>query len=311
MPTIETQERLKILREHLLKQYPEGVFENTTNLFNELLEVSQSVHYVDLLEREGFLKKIRKAKLVNGKWEHTQYEIIPIINKIKDMKENNVSEINDKIETKITINVNDYEETNFNGLKIRLYKTKYGYVIPITDICNALKVSKQAVRQLINKNIRLFENWVVNVTFTTSSSGLNTCLTRDGVIGLIMKIGYNRLPEEKQQLILDFQKWAITTLGKLITDGKVTLTDIEQAQIQDNIKQTLEITDEDMDRLFNDLESKVNELVDTAKDKVNNIHKTMVEDRNIYEAKIGSMRNQIYGLVAKTVALADKRREEI
>jgi hypothetical protein len=37
----------------------------------------------------------------------------------------------------------------------------------------------------------------------------------------------------------------------------------------------------------------------------------MVEDRNIYEAKIGSMRNQIYGLVAKTVALADKRREEI
>jgi predicted DNA-binding protein YlxM (UPF0122 family) len=300
---MNTQERLNTLKDYLTKEYPEGNFVANSYSFKNILQVNSGTqYYLNLLIKEGFITKIKPSKIVNGKWELAQYQI----NSISNSKTEKIEEI----KTKITINANNYEETDFNGIKMRLYKSDYGYVVPITDICNALKVSKQSVNQLLIRNQKLFEEYVVNVTLTTSKSGLNTCLTRDGVIGLIMKIGYNKLPEEKQQLVLDFQKWAITTLSKLISEGRVVLTDIEQAQVQNTIKDTLDFTDEDIDKLFNDFEEKVNELADTAKTKVNAIHKEMRDDKEQYDSKLGSMKNQINGLIAKTVALAERRRDE-
>jgi exonuclease VII large subunit len=125
-----------------------------------------------------------------------------------------------------------------------------------------------------------------------------------------MKISYSRLPEEKQQLVLDFQRWAVTTLSKLISEGKVILTDIEQAQIQNNIKETLDFTDEDIDKLFNDFEEKINDFTDKAKDKVSKLHMTMVEDKQRYDSRMQALKDQNYRLINKTIELMNKRLEE-
>ncbi|ACV64428.1 hypothetical protein Dtox_3720 [Desulfofarcimen acetoxidans DSM 771] len=43
------------------------------------------------------------------------------------------------------------------------------------------------------------------------------CLNRDGVIGLLMKMDFSRIRDEsKRQTIVDFQVWAIETLGRIM-----------------------------------------------------------------------------------------------
>lgn len=248
--------------------------------------------FINELEKEGKIKLVEKSKNL-GRGNFTPY----IWELSATLQDDSVT-LSDHREYKIEM---------FNNIPMKIIEIDGIVTIPLFEIYKALNIDRQTAYDLLDRNKELFKMLIKKVNVNNTNI---ICLTKDGIIGFLMKLSYERLNEEKKKLVLDFQRWAITTLGKLISEGKVVLTDIEQAEVQNNIKETLNFTDAEIDKLFNELEIKVNQLADTAKSKVNNIHKEMIDDKSRYSTRMESMKNQINGLIAKTVALAERRRDE-
>lgn len=245
--------------------------------------------YLKELEEENKIilkqKAIRNSGSGNG-WRNYIWEIVNIVSDNKEI-----------------IKVNNYIEESFNNIIMKLYKTEKGYVIPIVDIARVLKIDRQSIHDLINRNKELFESFIVSVILTSPKSGNeNTCLTKDGVIGLLMKISYTRLPEEKQKLVLDFQKWAIEKLTMLISDGEVKLSKKEHTSIQNNISEIIGMTEEDIDKLFNNIDEEMAKIINTAKSSIKKLHqeKQYIE----YEKEILKKENQKW--INNTLALKQK-----
>ena len=257
--TMERINKVNKLKKYLLATFPEGKFSANTYSFNNEIGVKgQITPYMDILIKEGFIKKVKNA--IKGKnYQPAEYEIISYMSN-DDIKSN--IEKNEEIHSKV--DVNDFIEKNFNGIPMRLYKTEKGYVIPITDIVNALDTSRQHLHKLLKENEELFNNWVVNLTLTTDSAK-NKCLTRDGVIGLLMKISYNRLSPDKKKLVLEFQKWAIEKLGQLISIGEVKISNQEQNNIKINVANTIGASDEDIEKLLADIRNSLDDNIKKVK----------------------------------------------
>ena len=257
--TMERINKVNKLKKYLLATFPEGKFSANTYSFNNEIGVKgQITPYMDILIKEGFIKKVKNAK--KGKnYQPAEYEIISCMPN-DDVKSN--IEKDEEIHSKV--DVNDFIEKNFNGIPMRLYKTEKGYVIPITDIVNALDTSRQHLHKLLKENEELFNNWVVNLTLTTDSAK-NKCLTRDGVIGLLMKISYNRLTPDKKKLVLEFQKWAIEKLGQLISTGEVKISNQEQHNIKTNVANTIGVSDEDIEKLLADIRNSLDDNIKKVK----------------------------------------------
>ena len=262
-----TIEKVKILKEHLFNAYPDGKFSANSYAFNNVLGIKgQTNIYLDILIKEGFLIKTKKAIRGSKSWYPAEYEIIGYL--IDDVNVESKNEIESKIEDNEEIHskvdVNDFIEKNFNGIPMRLYKTEKGYVIPITDIVNALDTSRQHLHKLLKENEELFNNWVVNLTLTTDSAK-NKCLTRDGIIGLLMKISYNRLTPDKKKLVLEFQKWAIEKLGLLMSTGEVKISSQEQHNIKTNVANTIGVSDEDIEKLLTNIRNSLDDNIKKVK----------------------------------------------
>ena len=255
---------------------------------------SRFISSIKELENEGKIVLIQKATR-NGQKYWSNF-IWQIVKEVKVVNENNDKKIS-------RINVDDFKVELFKDIPMRLYKTDKGYVVPISNIYKALGLDKQLFSQMIKINYELFEPWLVNVTLTSQKSGnKNTCLTRDGVIGALMKISYNRISEDKQKLVLDFQKWAIEKLTILISVGEVKLDEQEHAQVQSNISSIINVSETDMDLLFNQFEEDFTKFLESTKIMV----KVADEKRNIAERKATDLEFQNKKWISKTQSLINK-----
>jgi len=295
--TMERINKVNKLKKYLLATFPEGKFSANTYSFNNEIGVKgQITPYMEILIKEGFIKKVKNAK--KGKnYQPAEYEIISYIS--DDYIKSNI-EKNEEIHSKV--NVNNFIEKNFNGIPMRLYKTEKGYVIPITDIVNALDTSRQHLHKLLKENEELFNNWVVNLTLTTDSAK-NKCLTRDGVIGLLMKISYNRLTPDKKKLVLEFQKWAIEKLGQLISTGEVKISNQEQHNIKTNVANTIGVSDEDIEKLLANIR---NSLDDNIK-KVKSLFESKNEEILLVKSERDIANEREKQVLAKVSQMVDQR----
>ena len=264
-----TIEKVKILKEHLFNTYPDGKFSANSYAFNNVLGIKgQTNIYLDILIKEGFLIKTKKAIRGSKSWYPAKYEIIGCL--VDEVNVENGNGIESKIEDNEVIHskvdVNDFIEDEFNNIPIKLYKTEKGYVVPISNIVIALETDRQTIHDLINRNKELFEIYIVSVTLTNKMGKKDsTCLTRDGVIGLLMKISYNRLSPDKKKLVLEFQKWAIEKLGLLMSNGEVKISNQEQNNIKTNVANTIGISEEDIEKILADIRNSLDDNIKKVK----------------------------------------------
>jgi len=93
--------------------------------------------------------------------------------------------------------------------------------VPVNDIADALEYDRSALHQLLKRNEAVLSRFSSMVIITTEAGPREmVCLNRDGVMGLLMKLDFNRIKDEsKRQTVIEFQVWAIETLGRII-DGE-------------------------------------------------------------------------------------------
>ena len=299
-----TIEKVNILKEYLFNTYPDGKFSANSYAFNEVLGVKgQTNIYLDILVKEGFLIKTKKATRGSKSWYPAEYEIVGcLVNDVVEIKSNieKAEEIHSKVD------VNDFIDENFNNIQMKLYNTGKGYVMPISNIVNALNIDKQTIHQLINKNEELFQDFFVNVTLTNKvGNPISRCLTKDGVIGLLMKISYNRLTPDKKKLILEFQKWAIEKLGQLMSTGEVKISNQEQSNAKINVAHTVGISEEDIEKMFAEIQN----IIDNKLKEV----KSLIEEKNEHIIFIQNERDMAVErekqVLAKVSDMVDKRFE--
>jgi len=259
-----TIDKVNKLKEHLFNTYPDGKFSANGYTFNKIIGSGSTPYYLGLLVKDGFLKMIKKTTKEGKKWIPAEYEIVGCL--VSDIKDENESNIEKDEEIHSKIDVNDFIEEHFNDMSMRLYKTEKGYVMPISNIVVALNVDRQLIHQLISKNEELFQEFFVNVTLTNKvGNPISRCLTRDGVIGLLMKISYNRLSPDKKKLVLEFQKWAIEKLGQLMSNGEVKISNTEHNIVKVNIADTIGISNEDIEKIFTEIQKTVDEKLEIIK----------------------------------------------
>jgi len=260
-----TIEKVKILKEHLFNTYPDGKFSANGYTFNKIIGSGSTPYYLGLLVKDGFLKMIKKTTKEGKKWIPAEYEIVGYI--VNDVKVENESIIEKEEAIHSKVDVNDCIKDMFNNIPMNLYMTEKGYVIPISCIYKALNLTSQSIYDLLSNYKELFEPYLTSVTLVKSEKGNpnRTCLTRDGVIGLLMKISYNRLTPDKKKLVLEFQKWAIEKLGQLMSTGEVKISSQEQHNIKTNVANTIGVSDEDIEKLLADIKNTLDDNIKKVK----------------------------------------------
>lgn len=104
----------------------------------------------------------------------------------------------------------------FQGIPVRIIETDQGPAMPVTDIANALECSRKNLTGIIRNNPHLFKG--VSLIFPLNTGGGTqkaVCLTRDGIIGILMRISTAASKtQEGKEKIEKFQVWARNTLSK-------------------------------------------------------------------------------------------------
>jgi len=296
-----TIDKVNKLKEHLFNTYPDGKFSANGYTFNKIIGSGSTPYYLGLLVKDGFLKMIKKTTKEGKKWIPAEYEIIGyIINDVNDKDENESKiENNEVIHSKV--DTNDFIEENFNGVPMRLYKTEKGYVVPLIDIAKGLHTNWDAVNKIIIRNEELFSDYLYN-PHDILSDELKS-LTRDGVIGLLMKISYNRLSPDKKKLVLEFQKWAIEKLGQLMSNGEIKISNQEQNNIKTNVANTIGVSDEDIEKMLTDIR---NSLDDNIK-KVKSLFESKNEEILLVKSERDIANEREKQVLAKVSQMVDQR----
>ncbi|MCD3340421.1 phage antirepressor N-terminal domain-containing protein, partial [Clostridium botulinum] len=197
------------------------------------------------------------------------------------------------------INIFNYQQEKFNNIDIDVIDTEKGRVIPVSNIYNALGLSRQAVHQMLSRNKELFDGMVFNINM---GDGDKICVNKEGIIGLLMKMQYERLKEDKKQLVLQFQKWCMKTLNEIVSNGKVELKDQERQEVKSNISKAIGLSDEDIDKLFGDIEELLQNKLHTLHEIVNELK----DEKNSCKMIAESEKQRSERLIAKTVHLREK-----
>jgi len=112
---------------------------------------------------------------------------------------------------------------NFGDVEISIFKTATGYVVPIASITKAIGTDKSSAMKLLQRNSELFESFIAEV-YDPKTKRVYKCLTRDGIIGYVIKLSSGRLSGKVKEQTIAFQKWAIETLGALLEQGTVEIS---------------------------------------------------------------------------------------
>lgn len=107
---------------------------------------------------------------------------------------------------------------HFRDKQVRIVRQGKKAMIPVNDIADALEYSREVLRRLVNRNIEVLRPFVGKTVMVSPGGVQETlCADRDGVIGILMKLDYNRVKDpEKRQMIIEFQHWAIRKLGQIM-----------------------------------------------------------------------------------------------
>lgn len=241
-------------------------------------------HLIEL-ENEGSIKLIEKAKnLGKGNWTENVWEI-------------GISNNTMLVEQKVKY---DY----FKGIKLRLINHNNKWNIPLNDVCDGVGIDRVAARQMIDRNIELFKDFVSNciIQSPAKSHQETIVLNKEGIIGLLMKISYTRLPDSKKKLVLEFQKWAIEKLSQLISDGKVELNEKEHVKVQQDVGYITGMTEEQIDKMFNEIDDYMNKLFTTAKSTI----KILQNDKNKSEYEKEMLKKENQKWINHTLVLKEK-----
>ncbi len=108
----------------------------------------------------------------------------------------------------------------FQEIPVRIVQGEKDRMIPLVDIARAVGYDDRVLRSHIDREPALFAGMEGRiVTMTPGGPQEVRCLTRDGVIGILMKLSSSRIKNhEIRERVVAFQRWAIETLGKVM-DG--------------------------------------------------------------------------------------------
>ena len=113
----------------------------------------------------------------------------------------------------------------FHEIPVRIVQGENCPMIPLVDVAKGLGYNTQTITRLYERNEELLKKYSQTAIMTTGDQVAPVslvCLSRDGIVGLTMKLDYRRTKNpEKKAAILAFQDWAIETLGKVM-DGKLS-----------------------------------------------------------------------------------------
>jgi hypothetical protein len=132
----------------------------------------------------------------------------------------------------------------FHNITVRKIIQNGRGMIPVLDITNATSLDRGNISRLLKRNEKFFREYqgVVRITTPGGVQSL-TCLTRDGIMGLLFKVDAARAKDEtKQDLIIEFQHWATEILGKHKVGQDVQIPQSKQATL-DCINHYLDIAD--------------------------------------------------------------------
>lgn len=132
----------------------------------------------------------------------------------------------------------------FMGIPVRIIKTESDEVIiPLIDIAKGVDYDSSGITRLYDRNSELLKDYAQTVVMTSGDQVAPTkhiCVTKDGVIGILMKMDYIRIKnEDKRKRIVAFQKWAVDTITKIMkgepktSNGTIAFRVSEQLQIAD------------------------------------------------------------------------------
>lgn len=135
----------------------------------------------------------------------------------------------------------------FKDKQVRIIRSiPRGAEVPVNDIADALEYDRSALRQLLERNEEVLGRFKGKVIITSPGGPQETiCLNRDGVLGLLMKIEFKRIKDEaKRQTVIDFQVWAIETLGRIL-DGEMTQPEFQPwaAQLREHLEAAKALTE--------------------------------------------------------------------
>ena len=122
-------------------------------------------------------------------------------------------------------NVSEPETMNistetFHDIPVRIVRHSKGAMFPVADIAAGLGFERFVLTNMMSRNQEAFEDYK-GVFRMKTPGGVQEMvgLTRDGVIGLLLMIKLNHIKDPaKKSRILEFRKWAIETIGKVM-DG--------------------------------------------------------------------------------------------
>lgn len=117
---------------------------------------------------------------------------------------------------------------NFMGIPVRIIKTDTDeIIIPLIDIAKGVEYDSAGITRLYERNSELLKDYARTVVMTSGDQVAPTkhiCVTKDGVIGILMKMDYIRIKsEDKRKRIVAFQKWTVDTIGKIMKGETVTV----------------------------------------------------------------------------------------
>jgi prophage antirepressor-like protein len=106
----------------------------------------------------------------------------------------------------------------FKNKPIRIVRRSNEVMVPLNDIADALEYNRAVLHQLVKRNEAVFKHFKgISVIIIPGGSQETLCLSRDGVLDLLMKLDYHRIKDEtKKQLIIDFQVWASKHYAKYV-----------------------------------------------------------------------------------------------
>ena len=109
---------------------------------------------------------------------------------------------------------------------VRVVNSQIGPVAPVVDIAKAIGYESWKLAEMLKRYEDQFEGTVQTVTVGTVQDNRGKTVTQNyevqalnayGVVGLLMKLDYNRIKDEqKKALVLRFQRWAMQVLGEQV-----------------------------------------------------------------------------------------------
>lgn len=247
-------ERYEDLKEAMIQVAVNGEVEATYKELGQLSSIgnqSSVKNYIDKMVSEGFLKRLNTArKGVKG----TKYLVVG--------KNNPTISIEDELK--------DTVELEFMGVTLVLKRTSLGLAISTEQLAMATLTDLTILDKIIASNSDLFFQ---TMTVVDGEKFLN----KNGVIHYLLKLNTSNSLPIKQSILADFQNKVVEKLCDAHMIGKIILTEEEKAVFKHNLHCLTDLKREDIQSLFENIESQVNNIIEVFQHKVHDVAEEKVQ----------------------------------